>query len=69
MDPIQPIAPDRAVPRIEPTYLTPLEREREKQRRERERERRRRTEDRSQPAGEGSENGAVEPNSGIDVRA
>lgn len=69
MDPIQPIAPDRSVPRVELTYLTPLEREREKQRRERERERRRR-EPAPGRAGETTpSNDGAEPNSGIDVRA
>jgi hypothetical protein len=61
VDPIQPIGPDRSVPRVELTYLSPLERERDKQRRERERRRR------QAPARE-PENRPDEPNSGIDVR-
>jgi hypothetical protein len=69
VDPIQPIAPDRSVPRVELTYLTPLERERDKQRRERERERRRR-ENAARPVPEAApSNDAAEPNPGIDVRA
>jgi hypothetical protein len=62
MDRIDPIAPDRTVPRVDLTYLTPLEREREKERRERERRRR-------QEAAEGSRRRPDQPNSGIDVRA
>jgi hypothetical protein len=61
MDPIQPIAPDRSVQRVELAHLSPLEREREKERRERERRRR-------QPRPETTENRPDEPNSGIDVR-
>jgi hypothetical protein len=69
VDPIQPIAPDRSVSRVELTYLSPLEREQEKQRRERERERRRRgntpqSADETTPSNDGAE-----PNLGIDVRA
>ena len=62
MDRIDPIAPDRTVPRVEPTYLTPLEREREKERRERERRRRQEAARRARKRPDG-------PNSGIDVRA
>jgi hypothetical protein len=58
---IEPIAPDLGVPRIEPTHLTPLEREREKERRE---QRRRR----GRPPEKVSEKGAAEPNSRLDVR-
>jgi len=61
VDRIDPIAPDRSVPRVDLTYLTPLEREREKERRERERRRR-------QPPGKTPRNRPEEPNSGIDVR-
>ena len=61
MDRIDPIAPDRSVPRVDLTYLTPLEREREKERRERERKRRQSPE--KTPG-----NRPEEPNSGIDVR-
>ena len=62
MDRIDPIAPDRTVPRVDLTYLTPLEREREKERRERERRRRQEAAGtpRTRPDG---------PESGIDVRA
>jgi hypothetical protein len=61
VDRIEPIDPDRRVPRVDPTYLTPDEREQERQRRERERERRRKAEPRSpEPPHEGS--------SGIDIR-
>ena len=69
MDPIQPIAPDRSVPRVELPYLTPLEREREKQRRERERERRRRENATPHADGTAPSNDGTEPNAGIDVRA
>jgi hypothetical protein len=61
VDPIRPIAPDRTVQAVELTRLSPLEREQERRRRERERERR-------QKAPERREDGADEPNSGIDVR-
>ena len=75
MQRIEPVGPRRDIaPAERVPLLSRVERElererRDQRRRERERERRHRTEDRSQPAGEGSENGAVEPNSGIDVRA
>jgi hypothetical protein len=61
VDRIEPIAPDRSVPRIDLTYLTPLEREREKERRE---QRRRR----DRPAEQAPEKGSGEPNSRLDVR-
>jgi hypothetical protein len=73
VDPIQPIAPDRSVQRVDLTYLTPLEREREKQRREE--RRRRQNAPQAAPEGTGEtpadspSNRGVEPNSGIDVRA
>ena len=61
MDRIDPIDPDRRVPRVDPTYLTPAEREQERQRRERERERRRKAQPRPEdPPREGSP--------GIDIR-
>ena len=42
MDPVRPVSgSDRALPPVEPTHLTPLQREEERKRRERERERRR----------------------------
>jgi len=61
VDRIEPIAPDRSVPRIDPTYLTPLEREREKERREQRRRRER-------PPAKPREDGSAEPNSRLDVR-
>jgi len=43
MDPVRPVSgSDRALPPVDPTQLTPLQREEERKRRERERERRRR---------------------------
>jgi hypothetical protein len=58
---LEPIDPDRSVPRIAPVVLTPIEREQERQRRERERERRRKAQPKPQePPREGS--------SGIDIR-
>ncbi len=62
MDRIDPIAPDRTVPRVDLAYLTPLEREREDERRERERRRR-------QEASQTPPNRRDRPDSGIDVRA
>jgi hypothetical protein len=42
MDPVRPVSgSDRALPPVDPTRLTPLQREEERKRRERERERRR----------------------------
>jgi hypothetical protein len=64
MDRIDPIAPDRSVQRVDPTYLTPLEREREKERRER--ERRRRAPQTARKPQQGDVSG---PPSGLDVRA
>jgi hypothetical protein len=60
VDPIRPIAPaDRSVPPVEPSVLTPLERE--QQRKERERKRReKRAKDPETPARSGD--------SGLDVR-
>jgi hypothetical protein len=66
VDRIEPIAPDRSVPRVDLTYLTPLEREQEKQRRERERKRRQASKGASEKV---AENRRGEPNSGLDVRA
>jgi hypothetical protein len=61
VDRVDPIAPDRTVPRVELTHLKPLERERERQRRERERKRR-------QDAAPKPKDRPDPPNSGIDVR-
>jgi hypothetical protein len=62
VDPLRPVArAERAVPAVELTRLTPLEREREKQRRERERRRR-------QDAAKARPRTDDGPNSGIDVR-
>jgi hypothetical protein len=62
VDPIQPIGrSDRTVQPVELPPLRALEREREEERRER--ARKRRPSGRPKPG-----NGAVEPNSGIDVR-
>ena len=59
MERIEPIAPDRTVPRVELPRLTPVEREQERQRRERERRRRARP----RPGGPPREGGPA-----IDVR-
>jgi hypothetical protein len=65
VDPIQPIGrSDRTVQPVELSPLRALEREREREEERRERDRKRRQASPSKPG-----NGAVEPNSGIDVRA
>jgi len=65
VDPIQPIGrSDRTVQPVELPPLRALQREREREEERRERARKRRAASPSKPG-----NGAVEPNSGIDVRA
>jgi hypothetical protein len=64
LDPIQPIGrSDRTVQPVELTPLRALEREREREEERRERARKRRAANPSRPG-----NGAIEPNTGIDVR-
>jgi hypothetical protein len=64
VDPIQPIGrSDRTVQPVDLPPLRPLKREPEREEERRERARKRRAATRSTPG-----NGAVEPNSGIDVR-